>query len=148
MRFHATLESNGKTATGFSVPEEVVAGLGSTKRPPVVVTINGHTYRSTVAVMGGRFMVGVSAENRRSADVSAGQELEVDLELDTAPREVTVPADFKQALDLDAEASRCFDNLAYSHRRRWVMSIEDAKTPETRKRRISKAIASVKEGRG
>src|SRR5690348_17158594 len=101
MKFHAILQSHGKTATGIEVPEEVVAILGAGKRPPVRVTINGHTYRSTIAVMGGVYMLGVSAENRLGAGVAAGDELEVDLELDAAPREVSVPPDFAEALDRD-----------------------------------------------
>ena len=94
MRFRATLETEGKTATGINVPAEVVDALGAGKRPRVTVTINGHTYRSSVAVLGGRYMLGVSAENRAAAGVEGGQDVDVDLELDTAPREVTVPPDF------------------------------------------------------
>jgi hypothetical protein len=97
MRFRATIEQSGKTATGIRVPDDVVAGLGAGKRPSVRVTIRGHTYRSTVASMGGAFMVGVSAENRATAGVVGGDEVDVDIELDTAPREVTVPADFAKA---------------------------------------------------
>ena len=111
MRFRATLELAGKTATGFRVPAEVVAALGTSKRPPVLVTINGHTYRNTVAVYDGVFMLGVSAENRAAAGVQAGDELDIDIELDTAPREVTVPPDFADALDADADARRFFDGL-------------------------------------
>ena len=94
MRFRATLLQSGKTATGIRVPDKVVESLGSGKRPAVSVTIKGHTYRSTVAVMGGVYMVGVSAENREKAQVSAGEEVEVDIEVDTRPREVTVPVRF------------------------------------------------------
>jgi hypothetical protein len=147
MRFHATLQLAGKTATGFRVPDEVVAELGKTKRPPVRVTINGHTYRSTVAFMGGEYLVGVSAENRQRAGVAAGDEVEIQLELDTAPREVTVPADFVEALAGDAEARRFFEGLSYSQKRWFVLGIEDAKTEETRRRRIGKAIARLREGR-
>ena len=77
MRFHSVVQLGGKTATGIPVPEEVVASLGSSRRPPVRVTINGHTYRSTIAVMGGVFMVGISAENRKSAGVAGGDEVDV-----------------------------------------------------------------------
>ena len=93
MKFHSVVQLGGKTATGIPVPEEVVTSLGSSKRPPVRVTINGHTYRSTLASRGGQFMLPISAENRASAGVAAGDEVEVDIELDTAPREVTVPPD-------------------------------------------------------
>src|SRR5215216_8076121 len=135
MRFRAILELGGKTATGFRVPAEVVAALGTSKRPPVRVTINGYTYRNTVAVMGGVFMVGVSAEVRKGASVAGGDEVDVDIELDTEPREVTVPPDFADALDGDADAKRFFDGLSYSNKRRFVLSIEEAKTAETRQRR-------------
>jgi hypothetical protein len=116
IEFRATIEQSGKTATGIRVPDDVVAGLGAGKRPAVRVTIRGHTYRSTVASMGGAFMVGVSAENRASAGVVGGDEVDVDIELDTAPREVTVPADFAKALMRDAAAKRTFDGLSYSNK--------------------------------
>ncbi len=141
------IELGGKTATGIRVPAEVVEELGPGKRPPVRVTINGHTYRSTVAVMGGQFMVGVSAENRAAAGVAAGDEVDVDIELDTEPRQVEVPLDFAAVLDRDPGAKRHFDRLSYSNRRRHVLSIEEAKTPETRERRIVKAVATLREGR-
>jgi hypothetical protein len=147
VRFRATLRLAGKTATGFRVPDEVVAKLGKTKRPPVLVTINGHTYRNTVAVMGGEYVVGVSGENRERAGVAAGDEVEIQLELDTAPREVIVPADFAEAVAGDADARRFFEGLSYSQKQWFVAGIEDAKTEETRKRRIAKAIARLREGR-
>ncbi len=147
-RFRATIELAGKTATGIRVPPEVVAGLGSHKQPPVRVTIRGHTYRTTVAVRGGVFKLPVSAENRASAGVAAGDEVDVDIELDTEPRELIVPSDFTDALDRDDAARRSFDGLSYSRRQRHVLSIEGAKTPETRQRRISKAVAVLREGRG
>jgi hypothetical protein len=147
MRFRTTLELAGKTATGFRVPAEIVAALGTSKRPPVRVTINGHTYRNTVAVYGGVFMLGVSAENREAAGVQAGDELDVDIELDTAPREVNIPPDFADALDADADARRAFDRLSYSHKQQHILAIEQAKTAETRQRRIAKAISGLREGR-
>jgi hypothetical protein len=147
MRFRTTLELAGKTATGFRVPAEIVAALGTSKRPPVRVTINGHTYRNTVAVYGGVFMLGVSAENREAAGVQAGDELDVDIELDTAPREVNIPPDFADALDADADARRAFDRLSYSHKQQHILAIEQAKTAETRQRRIAKAITGLREGR-
>lgn len=110
MKFQATLELGGKTATGIEVPTEVVATLGSSKKPAVRVTIGEYTYRSTVATMGGRFMLPVSAEDRNAAGVSAGDMVEVDLALDTAPREVAVPPDFAEALDREPEAKRTFDS--------------------------------------
>jgi len=147
MRFGATLELHGKTATGIQVPEEVVTALEAGRRPAVRVTIGDHTFRSTVAPRGERYLVGVSAENRASAGVAAGDAVDVEIELDTEPREVTVPPDFAEALAADAEATRFFDGLSYSQRRWFVLGIEDAKTDETRRRRIARAVARLREGR-
>jgi len=147
MRFRAMIELGGKTATGVRVPAEVVASLGPSKQPPVRVTINGHTYRSSVASMGGEFMLGVSAVVRENAGVAAGDEVDVDIELDTEPREVMVPPDFADVLDRDADARRYFDGLSYSNKQRFVIPIEEAKTAETRQRRIAKAVSMLREGR-
>src|SRR5690348_2595179 len=111
MKFRTIVQSSGKSATGIQVPAEVVAHLGSSKRPPVRVTINGHTYRSTIAPLGGVFMLPISAENRLLAHVSAGDEVEVEVEPDTEPREVSAPPDFQEALDRDIDARRFFDGL-------------------------------------
>jgi hypothetical protein len=129
------------------VPPEVVEALGRGKRPPVRVTIGDHTYRSTVAAYGDVFMLPLAAEHRDAAGVAAGDEVEVDVQLDTEPREVVVPPDFAAALDADPEARRFFDGLSYSNRRRFVLSIEDAKTEETRRRRIVGAVERLREGR-
>jgi bacteriocin resistance YdeI/OmpD-like protein/uncharacterized protein DUF1905 len=147
MRFRATIERAGKTATGIEVPDKVVSALGSSKRPAVRATINGYTYRSSVASMGGRFMLGVSAEVREKAGVAGGDQVEVDVELDTEPREVAVPADFAKALKADPKAKKFFDGLSYSNRRRFVLSIEGAKSTETRERRIEKSVASLRAGK-
>jgi hypothetical protein len=147
MRFRAKIELAGKTATGIEVPAAVVAKLGSSKKPAVNVTIKGYTYRSTVATMGGRFMVGISAQVREAAGVAAGQNVDVGIELDTAPREVTVPADFARALSRDAAAKRFFEGLSFSNKQRIVISIEAAKAPETRERRLAKAVSSLRDGR-
>jgi hypothetical protein len=146
-KFRTELLLAGKTATGIEVPPEVVESLGTSKKPPVRVTINGHTYRSTVASRGGRFLVGVSAENRAAAGVSAGDEVDVELALDTELREVTVPADLAKALGRDKKAKRFFDGLTYSQKRGYVLPIEEAKKPETRQRRLDKAIQMLREGR-
>lgn len=147
MRFRATLETEGKTATGINVPAEVVEALGAGKRPRVTVTINGHTYRSSVAVLGGRYMLGVSAENRAAAGVEGGQDVDVDLELDTAPREVTVPPDFAAALAAEPAAQATFDGLSYSNRSWHVLQIDGAKTDETRQRRIAKSVEALRAGK-
>ena len=147
MRFHTTLLQSDKTATGIEVPAEVVEALAAGKRPPVRVTINGFTYRSTIAVMGGRYMVGVSADNRAGAGVKGGDEIDVDIELDNAPREVVVPAELAAALDADPAARRTFDALSYSNQSWHVLQVTGAKTDETRERRIAKSIAALREGR-
>lgn len=143
MRFHGTLELNGKTATGLEVPAEVVDGLGGGKRPKVLVTLNGHTYRSSIATMGGRYMVGVSAAVREAAGVAAGDELEVGVELDTAPRTVEVPDDLAAALE-GAGVRGAFDALSYTNRRQYVESVEGAKAEATRQRRISKCVEQLR----
>ncbi len=147
MKFRAKLEGAGKTATGINVPAEVVDALGSGKRPPVRVTINGYSYRSTVAVLGGRFMLGVSADVRAGAGVAAGDDLEIEMELDTAPREVAVPPELAAALKHEEAARRFFDGLSFSNRQRIALGIAGAKTDETRQRRLDKAIADLRAGR-
>jgi len=147
MRFRATILQTGKTAAGIEVPAKVVAALGSSKRPPVRATINGFTYRTSVASMGGKFMLGVPPVFREGAGVAAGDTVDVDLELDTEAREVAIPPDFTSALGRNADAKRSFDGLTYSNKRRLVISIEAIKSPETRQRRIAKTIDQLKEGR-
>ena len=147
MRFRATLEPGGKTATGIRVPEQVVNGLGSGRKPAVRVTIRGHSYPSTVATMGGAFMIPVSAEIRTITGLTAGDEIDVEVELDTEPRTVTVPADFASALEADPQARRFFDGLSYSNQRRFVLSIEGAKSADTRQRRIDKAVTTLHDNR-
>lgn len=146
MRFLTSVELGGKSATGFAVPDAVVEALGAGGRPPVTVTIGTYTYRTTVARMGGRFMVPLAAEHRAAAGVAAGDEVEVELVHDTAPRTVEVPADLAAALDAEPEVRRRFDALAPSHRKEWVRSVEDAKTDATRLRRIEKAVSSLRDG--
>ena len=140
MEFRTEVLQTGKTTTGLVVPDEVVEELGGGKRPKVTVTINGKTYRSSVASMGGRYLVGVSAENRALTGVKGGDVVDVTLELDTAPREVEIPEDFAAALEVVPEARAVFARQSYSHQRAHVDAINGAKAPETRRRRIDKAI--------
>jgi hypothetical protein len=142
MRFTTTLQLHGKTATGIDVPPEVVEALGQGKKPKVVVTINGHSYRSTVAVMGGQHLVPVAAEHRAAAGVEAGQVVEVDLEPDTAPREVDVPAELAEALAA-AGKREAFDALSYTNRKEHARQVTSAKAEATRDRRIAKVLASL-----
>jgi hypothetical protein len=145
IRFRTTILTAGKTATGIRIPDEVIEKLGAGKKPAVRITINGYTYRSTVAVMGGRFMVGVNADNREQAKVAGGDEIDVDIAVDTEPREVTVPADFAAALNRHPNARRHFDGLSYSKKKAFVQGIEGTKVAETRQRRIDKAVADLRE---
>ena len=147
MRFRATVELGGKTATGIVVPEDVVAALGAGNRPPVTVTVGGHSYRTTVARMGERFLVPLSAENRTAAGVAAGDQVEVDIVLDGGPREVAVPGDLAAALAQDDTARANFDGLSFTHRKEWVRWIEEAKKPETRTTRLAKTVESLHAGK-
>lgn len=146
MKFHGRIELNGKTATGIEVPAEVVTGLGAGKRPAVRATVNGFTYRSSVAPMGGRFLLPVSAQIRAGAGVAAGDEVDVDLEVDTEPRTVSVPADLAVALDTDPAVRRAFAALSYSQQLRYVQPVEDAKAAATRQRRIDKVLSDLRPG--
>ena len=137
--------AGGKTATGIPVPDEVVAELGGGNRPAVTITLGGHTYRTTAVRMGGRFLVPLSAEHREAAGVSAGDDISVEITLDTAPREVVLPPDLDAALD--AAARTAYDGLSYTHRKEWVRWVEDAKKPETRATRIEKTVAGLREGK-
>src|SRR5215217_6104738 len=145
MEFRATVVLGGKTATGIQVPDEVVEKLGSGKRPPVVVTVGGHTYRTTVAPMGGAFWIPLAAEHREAAGVVAGDEVDVVVELDSAPREVALPDDLDAAMD-DAARS-AFEALAPSHKKEWVRWVEEAKKPETRATRVEKTVEGLKAGK-
>jgi len=147
MRFRTTIVQSGKTATGIEVPGEVMEALGSGRRPAVRVTINGYSYRSTVASLGGKSMVGLSAEHRAGAGVAGGDEVEVDLELDTASREVTVPADLAAALDAEPAARATFDGLSYSNKSWHVLQVTGAKTEETRRRRVTRSVEALRQGR-
>jgi hypothetical protein len=145
MEFRTTVVLGGKTATGLQVPDEVVAALGGGKRPPVAVTIGGHVYRTTIAPMGGAFWIPLAAEHREAAGVQAGQEVDVRVELDTAPRETPLPDDLAAALDDGARTF--FDGLAPSHRKEWVRWVEEAKKPETRAARVEKTAEALRAGR-
>src|SRR6476661_424019 len=138
--FETTLSVSGNN-TGIEVPEEIVERLGRGKRPPVVVTVNGHEYRSTVAVMGGRYLIGVSAAVRAATGLKGGDPISVTLKVADSPREVDVPADFAAAMERSVPARQFFDGLSNSLQRYHVDNVNAAKAPETRKRRIDKAVA-------
>ena len=144
--FRSVVQLGGKTATGIPVPPEVVGRLGAGRRPAVRVRVGGHSYRSTVGVMGGQFLVPLSADHRSRAGVAAGDEVDVTLELDTEPRAVAVPDDLQAALGAAPGARRAFDALSYSRRRWLVEGIEEAKTATTRERRVAKAVLTAAQG--
>ena len=141
MRFRTVLELSGKTATGMPVPAEVVEAMGRGARFPVVVTINGYSYRSTVTPYGGRTLLPVSAENRAGAGIAAGEEVDVDIEYDDAPRTIAVPDDLAAALSDPGRAA--LEALSFSRKRAIIEPIEAAKTAETRSRRIAKAAEEL-----
>jgi Bacteriocin-protection, YdeI or OmpD-Associated/Domain of unknown function (DUF1905) len=147
MRFRTTVLLGGKTATGIQVPDDVVAQLGPGQRPAVRVTIGPHSYRTTVARMGGMFLVPLSAENRSAAGVAAGDEVDVDIALDDAPRVVEVPADLAAAVAADPSAQGWFDGLSFTHRKEWVRWVDEAKKAETRQARIEKTVAALRAGK-
>ena len=137
------LKDQEKSATGLQVPAEVITALGKGKKPPVKVSLNGYTYRTTVAMMGGVFMIPLSAEHREAAGVKAGNEVEVTLELDTEPRTVAIPDDLAAALAQTPGATSAFDELSFSVRKEYVRQVESAKAQETRERRIVGIVAKV-----
>ncbi|MER5353924.1 YdeI/OmpD-associated family protein [Kitasatospora sp. NPDC002551] len=143
MRFTAQVEPP-EPMRGLEVPPAVVAALGGGARPPVTITVNGHSWTSRVALLRGRHLIGLSNANRRAAGVAIGDEVEVEVRLGTGPRVVVEPADFTRALDGDPAARAAYDKLAHSRRREHVRAVESAKKPETRLRRIEKAIAALR----
>jgi len=146
MRFRTKILAAGKTAAGIEVPAKVVAALGSSKRPLVRATINGFTYRTSVAPMGGTFMVGVPPAFREGAGVAPGETVEIDLELDTEPRDVELPPDFAAALGRDAKARKFFAGLSFSKKTVLVRAL-DVKAVDVRKQRIAKTVEQLSEGR-
>ncbi|HET6952371.1 MAG TPA: YdeI/OmpD-associated family protein [Acidimicrobiales bacterium] len=146
LRFTAALRDAGGGGAAFDVPATAAAALGEAKRPPVVVMIGGHGFRTRVAVYGGRPMIGVSKANRAAAGIAVGDRFAVALALDTEPRTVTVPDDLAAALAADAEAGAAFDRLSFSHRREYVTWIEEAKRPETRARRVAGTLDRLRAG--
>lgn len=145
--FATTLRRGDGNTTGILVPEDAVAALGAGKRPPVWVTVNGYRYRNTLAVMGGETWVGVSAEHRAASGLQGGDAIEVTLELDPEPRTVDLPDDLATALDAVPPARAMFDALPPSLKRYHVDQVTGAKTPETRERRIAKAVETLAAGK-
>lgn len=144
MRFRSEVEPP-EPMRGLEVPAEVVEGFGAGARPRVRVTVNGHTWTTRIAVMRGRRLIGLSKANRVAAGVAVGEQVEVDLELETAPMTVDEPADLLAALAADPAARAAYDGLTVSQRRQHVRVIEAAKRPETRERRIAKLVEELRD---
>jgi len=143
--FKTTLTSSGNN-TGIVVPDRLIEELGAGRRPPVVVTVNGYEYRSTVAVMGGQHLIGLSAAVRAATGLKGGDPIEVRLTVANSPRAVNLPPDFVAALGA-AGTRQFFDALPNSLQRFHVDNIAAAKSPETRQRRIDKAIGLFRQGK-
>ncbi|WP_207425904.1 YdeI/OmpD-associated family protein [Pedobacter sp. SYSU D00535] len=142
IKFTSTILQFGNN-TGIEVPEQMLEELGGGKKPLVVVTLNNYTYCSAVAKMNDKFLISLSSENRRNANVKGGDQLEIILELDTAPRTVELPADLQEALEKNETAKVNFEKLAPSKKKALIVSVTEAKTEETRLRRIEKAVQSL-----
>jgi hypothetical protein len=147
MKFRTTIRQSDGSATGIVIPDEVIAALGAGKRPPVRLSVNGYEYRSTVATVDGRSMVGLSAAHREASGLRGGDEVEVDIEVDREPRVVEVPSDLQAALDAEPLARATFEKLSNSLKGYHVSQVLDAKTAETRQRRIEKSVALLREGK-
>jgi hypothetical protein len=145
--YRTTILGEATGPTGIEVPAAALAELGTNKKPPVQITLNGYTYRSTVATVDGRYMVGLSSQHRAASGLAAGDAVDVELVLDTAPRTVELPADFAAALDAEPAARATFDKLSNSNKGYHVGLITGAKSDETRQRRIEKAVATLREGK-
>ena len=146
MRFRTEILGTGKTAAGIVVPTDVLEGLAAGKKPAVRVTINSYTYRSSIATVDGRPMIGVSNEVRTAAGVAAGDVVDIDVELDTEKRTVALPDELAALLGADPAARAAYDKLSYSNQRRIVEPIDQTKNPETRQRRIDKAMETLRAG--
>ena len=146
MRFQAKVIPSGN-ATGVEVPDHVMEALGPQGRPPVSITINGHSWRSRIAAMRGQKLIGISAANRKAAGISEGDIIEVDVDLDVAPREVIEPADLNEALNSRPEAQTSFNRLPFGLRQKHITAIQEAKSAEVRERRISKLVTTLSDGR-
>ena len=143
--FHTTILQTGKNTSGIPVPEEIIEKLGAGKQPLVRVTINKYTYRSAVAVVGGKYMISFNPEQRKASGVQGGDQADVTLELDLEPRTVEIPKDLRDAL-MKANALDTFEKSAPSMKKEYVRQVEEAKAQETRERRITKIVEKLSAG--
>jgi antitoxin component of MazEF toxin-antitoxin module len=144
MKLRLELVSHGGNTAGFEIPDDVVEELGGGRRPKVVVTVGGHTWRSSIVNMGGTFMLGVSLENRAAAGVAAGETLDVEITLDTAPRTVDLPDDLAAELERDATACAAWETWSFTRQKEAARSLTEARKPETRARRLEKVLAELR----
>jgi hypothetical protein len=140
----AQLVPRGQAAAVILTDEQVATVGEGAKRFPVVATVNGYTWRTSVVRMGGEFMLGLNREVREGAKAEAGDEVDLELELDTKPREVEVPAALAAALAGDPEALTAFEKLSYTHRKEYARWVEEAKQDETRDRRVAKTLEQLR----
>lgn len=147
VHFKTQLQPRGPAAAVILDDAQVAAVGEGAKRFPVVATVNGYTWRTTVVRMGGEFLLGLSKEVRQGAGAEAGDEVDVTVELDTAPREVEVPEALAAALAADPEAKASFDRMAFTHRKEYARWIAEAKRDETRQRRVAQAVEMIKAGK-
>ena len=144
-KFHAKVAPSGNAAA-VEVPKDGVESFSAGARPPVAISINGHSWRSRIAVKDGKYLVGISAANRRASSISMGDLVEVLVALDEAPRTVEEPADLTEALNKDQRARAAFDRLPFGLQRKHVAAIENAKSLQTRQRRIAKLVSDMRQG--
>lgn len=146
MRYRTTIVQIGNN-TGIEVPPEAIEALGAGKRALVKVTLNGYSYRNSMGSKAGMTLIALSAENRNKAGVKGGDEVDVEVVVDTEPRVVEVPAELAAALDAEPAARATFDKLSNSNKGWHVSQVTGAKTEETKQRRIAKSVATLKEGK-
>jgi hypothetical protein len=143
----ALLQPRGPAAAVVLDDAQIAAIGEGARRFPVVATVNGYTWRTSVARMGGEFLLGLNKEVRQGAGVEAGDEVDVTVELDTAPREVEVPEALAAALAADPQAKASFDRMAFTHRKEYARWIAEAKQQETRQRRVERALEMIRAGK-
>jgi Bacteriocin-protection, YdeI or OmpD-Associated/Domain of unknown function (DUF1905) len=147
VHFTTQLQPRGPAAAVILDDAQVAAVGEGAKRFPVVATVNGYTWRTSVVRMRGEFLLGLSKEVRQGAGAEAGDEVDVTVELDAAPREVEVPEALAAALADDPEARASFDRMAFTHRKEYARWIADAKQEQTRQRRVAQALDMIRAGK-
>lgn len=147
IRFQALLQPRGPAAAVVLDDGQVATVGEGAKRFPVVATVNGYTWRTSVTRMGGEFLLGLSREIRQGAGVEAGEVVEVALELDAEPRQVEVPAELAAALATDPQATAAFEAMAFTHRKEFARWVAEAKREETRQRRVQQALEMIRSGK-